>query len=137
MTGKTKQAISGYLNGKTPIGKEMILFFSELLNVRICEFFVEENLAASPYLVADQKVAYSIPDNCPADSICQQVCIHCMSQPPDDKKAALLLFEILRSGHESTKTAIRQNIHEFHKLITSSDHEIDFKTLKTKRKGGK
>jgi transcriptional regulator with XRE-family HTH domain len=96
------------------------------------EMFIKEDF---PEIVREKPVWEIIPDNCPADPVCQQICIHCMVLPPDDKVTALLLFEILISGKESTKNAIRQNIHEFHKLVIPSDYETDFKTSKRKRVG--
>jgi|GEM_PF-6936633 transcriptional regulator with XRE-family HTH domain len=83
-----------------------------------------------PEHVREKQPLYGIPDNCPADPICQQICIYCMSLPPDDKKSTLSLLEIFKYGRDSTKTAIRQNISEFHELIRPSDHEKDFKRSK-------
>lgn len=85
--------------------------------------------------VNEQSKEYKIP--CNANQLCRQICSIGMTLTPADQLIALALFEILKSDRESTKTAIRQNIEEFHELIRRSDQETDFKTPERKRSGSK
>jgi transcriptional regulator with XRE-family HTH domain len=142
IVGVSHSAISQIQSGKNKPSKRLLIaIYAKFPRINPAwlesgkgEMFIKDEF---PEVVREKAPRYGIPENCPADPVCQQICIYCMGLPPDDRKTTLSLLEILTSGRESTKSAIRQNISEFHELIKRSDQETDFKTLERKRSGGK
>lgn len=70
----------------------------------------------------------SYPENthfyCDADITSRMVCNSCKKSSPGDKDAYLMLMAILDSDQEGTKSAVKQNLKEFIRLvkITPPEH---------------